>query len=36
MTSPILSTGTFTVITRGAVAAISSGLSMASAMTSRM
>jgi len=36
MTSPILSTGTCTVITRGAVGAISSGVSMASFMTSRM
>ena len=36
MTSPILSTGTLTVMTRGAVAAISSGASMTSVMTSRM
>ena len=36
MTSPILSTGTFTVMTRGAYGDISSGRSIASAMTSRM
>ena len=36
MTSPILSTGTFTVMIRGANSDISSGTSMASAMTSRM
>jgi hypothetical protein len=36
MTSPILSTGTFTVVMRGANSLISSGASMASAMTSRI
>ncbi|OPZ48727.1 MAG: hypothetical protein BWY91_03161 [bacterium ADurb.BinA028] len=36
MTSPILSTGTFTVMIRGAKGDISSGASMASPMTSRM
>ena len=36
MTSPILSTGTFTAMTRGAFGDISSGTSMASAMTSRI
>ncbi|CAB4705664.1 unannotated protein [freshwater metagenome] len=36
ITSPILSTGILMEITRGAVAAISSGLSMASFMTSRI
>ncbi len=36
MTSPILSTGTFTEMTRGAFGDISSGTSMASASTSRI
>ncbi len=36
MTSPILSTGTFTLITRGASGDISSGRSIASLITSRM
>jgi hypothetical protein len=36
MTSPILSTGIFTVMTRGAYGDISSGRSIASVMTSRM
>jgi hypothetical protein len=36
MTSPILSTGTCTVMTRGAYGLISSGVSMASLMTSRI
>ena len=36
MTSPILSTGIFTVMMRGANSHISSGTSMASIMTSRM
>src|SRR6476660_3872158 len=36
MTSPILSTGTLTLMTRGAKGLISSGVSMASFMTSRM
>src|SRR5665647_1256561 len=36
MTSPILSTGTVTLMTRGANSLISSGTSMASAITSRM
>ena len=36
MTAPILSTGIFTTVTRGAYGLISSGPSMASAITSRM
>ena len=36
ITSPILSTGIFTVMIRGACRDISSGSSMASAMTSRI
>src|SRR5699024_7769933 len=36
MTSPILSTGTFTVVIRGAYGLISSGPSMASAITDRI
>ncbi len=36
ITSPILSTGTFTLVTRGAYGLISSGEPIASSITSRM